>query len=184
MEDKTEKPIQRSNKSQKRKSVYEKVMESDVGQCQRIFKEYDIHKQGFINYYDLKAALEKCGIKFYYSQCFHKMLSELKHQDGKINFFDFTKMVVNHRKNEEGKEDMLDAFVAMGGEENGDGNIDADKLISIIKHDFGMSIDIETLIKEIDADESGEIEFDEFQSLLACDGENPEIEQFKSWFSF
>jgi calmodulin len=40
-------------------------------------------------------------------------------------------------------------------------------LIKIIKHDFGLPIDIERLINDIDADGSGEIEFDEFKALLS-----------------
>ena len=168
----------------KRKSVYEKVQESDIEMCQKVFKDADKLKTGFITYFDLKNALEKCGVSFFYSQCFHKMISELKDQNGMISFFDFTKMVVSNKKSGDAREDILDAFVAMGGEEDGGGNIDAEKLISIIKNDFGMTIDIEGLIKEIDVDGSGEIEFDEFQQLLQSDDENPEIEQFRSWFLF
>ena len=65
---------------------------------------------------------------------------------------------------------MLDAFVAMGGEPDGDGAINADKLIATIKHEFGMTIDIEKLIEEIDEDGSGQIEFDEFTALLTQGG--------------
>ena len=65
------------------------------------------------------------------------------------------------------EEDTLDAFVAMGGMEDGDGAIDADRLIRIIKDEFEMTIDIEKLIKDIDEDGSGEIEYDEFRNLLA-----------------
>ena len=61
---------------------------------------------------------------------------------------------------------MLDAFVAMGGEPNGDGAIDAEKLIRTIKDEFEMTIDIEKLIEDIDEDGSGQIEFDEFKMLL------------------
>ena len=55
----------------------------------------------------------------------------------------------------------------MGGQQDGEGFIDADKLIRIIKNDFEMTIDIEKLIKEIDEDGSGEIEYDEFRNLLS-----------------
>ena len=55
----------------------------------------------------------------------------------------------------------------MGGEKNGDGYIDANKLIKIIKQDFEMTIDIEKLISEIDEDGSGHIEYDEFLQLLS-----------------
>lgn len=37
----------------------------------------------------------------------------------------------------------------------------------IIKHDFGLTIDIEDLINKIDTDGSGEIEFEEFKQLLS-----------------
>ena len=55
----------------------------------------------------------------------------------------------------------------MGGQQDGEGFIDAQKLIQIIKSDFEMTIDIEKLIKEIDEDGSGEIEYDEFRNLLS-----------------
>jgi calmodulin len=54
----------------------------------------------------------------------------------------------------------------MGGEPDGDGAINAEKLIATIKHEFEMTIDIEKLIQEIDEDGSGQIEFDEFTALL------------------
>jgi Ca2+-binding EF-hand superfamily protein len=61
------------------------------------------------------------------------------------------------RENEQGtsEADLLDAFVAMGGEADGDGAINAEKLIHTIKVEFEMTIDIEALIKEIDEDGSG-----------------------------
>jgi Ca2+-binding EF-hand superfamily protein len=55
----------------------------------------------------------------------------------------------------------------MGGQEDGDGAINADKLIYTIKEEFEMTIDIEKLIEEIDEDGSGQIEFDEFTALLS-----------------
>jgi Ca2+-binding EF-hand superfamily protein len=62
----------------------------------------------------------------------------------------------------------------MGGEPDGDGAINADKLIYTIKEEFQMTIDIEKLIEEIDEDGSGQIEFDEFTALLS--GAKPEDE--------
>ncbi len=41
-----------------------------------------------------------------------------------------------------------------------------DTVVKIIKHDFGLTIDIEELINKIDTDGSGEIEFDEFSLML------------------
>jgi Ca2+-binding EF-hand superfamily protein len=40
-------------------------------------------------------------------------------------------------------------------------------LWQIIKQDFGLTIDIEELINKIDTDGSGEIEYEEFKTLLS-----------------
>ena len=61
----------------------------------------------------------------------------------------------------------MDAFVALGGQQDKEGFIDAARLIEIIKHEFEMTIDIEKLIEDIDEDGSGQIEYDEFMSLLS-----------------
>lgn len=88
---------------------------------------------------------------------------------GDINLAQF-KLIISEKKESENvssKEDLLDAYVAMGGDDDGGGCVDANKLIDTIKNEFQMTIDIVKLIQDIDEDGSGEIEFDEFQALLA-----------------
>lgn len=159
------------------KSIYEHIMESDTENCQRVFNSYDKDGRGFIDYYDLKQALEEVGIHFSHPNIYYKMLADMSDQSGQITFFDFTKMVVQRKKNTVGADEgILDAYIALGGDEDGGGNIDADKLIDVIKNEFEMTIDIEGLIRQIDEDQSGEIEFEEFQTLLENDnGDNPNI---------
>ena len=98
---------------------------------------------------------------------------------GKIQFAQFKSLINDKRENERGssEQDLLDAFVAMGGEPDGDGAINADKLIKTIKDEFEMTIDIEKLIKEIDEDGSGQIEFGEFTQLLQSGGGDQEDEE-------
>ena len=62
----------------------------------------------------------------------------------------------------ENEEETLEAFVALGGDPSGDGFIEISNLINILKNNFDMTIDIEKLIKEIDEEGSGQIEFGEF----------------------
>lgn len=73
------------------------------------------------------------------------------------------------RENERGSSDadLLDAFVAMGGDLDGGGCVQRQRLVDTIKKEFEMTIDIEKLINDVDEDGSGEIEFDEFKELLA-----------------
>ena len=46
------------------------------------------------------------------------------------------------------------------------GFVDSTKLVKIIKADFGLTIDIEKLLEELDEDNSGTIDFAEFSQLL------------------
>jgi Ca2+-binding EF-hand superfamily protein len=61
---------------------------------------------------------------------------------------------------------MIIFVVACGGDPNKGGHVRRETLIKIIKYDFGLTIDIEALISNVDANESGEIEFEEFKLLL------------------
>ena len=97
------------------------------------------------------------------------MLSEADpNNNGTLSFFQFKNMVMSKREDEQSSSDadLLDAYIAMGGDADGGGCVDADKLIATIKEEFEMTIDIEALIQEVDEDGSGEIEFDEFKELL------------------
>jgi len=61
---------------------------------------------------------------------------------------------------------IVDAFVACGGNPDKTGHVERNTLVKIIKQDFGLTIDIEDLIDAVDADGSGEIEYEEFKALL------------------
>ena len=98
---------------------------------------------------------------------------------GSINLAQFKVIIQEKQDASAGTsvEDLLDAYAAMGGDPDGGGCVNADKLIATIKDEFEMTIDIEKLIEEIDEDGSGEIEFDEFQALLAGNAEDDDDEE-------
>ena len=132
------------------------------------FLEYDYERNGHISVNDLKKALEHAGEKLSDDWCYLMISKADPENKGTIQFSQFKQLIMEKREDERGssEEDLLDAFVAMGGEPDGDGAINAEKLIETIKHEFEMTIDIEALIEEIDEDGSGQIEFDEFTALL------------------
>ena len=60
------------------------------------------------------------------------MIAEADSQHtGQITYEQFKKVIADQKKNQSltNEEDTLDAFVAMGGQPDGEGYIDADKLI-------------------------------------------------------
>ena len=105
------------------------------------------------------------GVKMSEDEIF-KMIADIDPDNtGKIFYSDMKQRIVAReieRLSGSDETELLDAFVAMGGEPDGGGCVDAKKLIYTIKNEFEMTIDIEKLIEEIDEDGSGEIEFDEF----------------------
>jgi Ca2+-binding EF-hand superfamily protein len=129
---------------------------------------YDHEQLGNICVNDLRAALERAGEIVTEDETYWMISMSDPENTGKIQFAQFKLLINEKRENERGSsaEDLLDAFVAMGGEPDGEGAIDANKLIKTIKEEFEMTIDIEKLIQEIDEDGSGQIEFGEFTALL------------------
>ena len=85
-----------------------------------------------------------------------------------IDFGEFCKVIQIQKAASAGlsdETDTIDAFIALGGNADKTGNVSADKLRSIIK-DFGLTIDIDRLIKEVDTDHSGLIDFQEFAVMM------------------
>ena len=100
----------------------------------------------------------------------YRLIAEIDPENtGIICYSDFKMRILDRELSKlkgSDESELLDAYVAMGGEEDGGGCVDAQKLIQTIKEEFEMTIDIEKLIEEVDEDGSGEIEFDEFKDLL------------------
>ena len=140
--------------------------------CQEAFNALDNSDSGYIASGDIKKMLEIMGIKEDEDEVF-RLLSDIDPDNsGQVAYHDVKSRIVNReiaRLGDNDDSELLDAYVSMGGDPDGGGCVDAAKLISTIKEEFQMTIDIEKLIEEIDEDGSGEIEFDEFKALLAGD---------------
>jgi Ca2+-binding EF-hand superfamily protein len=98
------------------------------------------------------------------------MINEVDEDNtGKIEFHEFLKVYEQHQyaSSEDDEQDFIDAFVAMGGNPDKSGSVQADELVRIIRVKFEMTIDIQKLIDEVDTDQSGEIEYEEFKALLS-----------------
>ena len=152
--------------TEEEKEAARQAENEEIWQC---FHQYDIEQQGTMNTEDLKQALEQLGERVSDTQVF-RMISDVDPNNiGTLSFYAFKELVLTKREEAKGTSnaDLLDAYVAMGGDEDGGGCVDAEMLIKTIRDEFEMTIDIEALIAEVDEDGSGEIEFDEFKELLA-----------------
>lgn len=90
--------------------------------------------------------------------------------DHVLNFGEFLRLMTERKRRINApvsEDDLLEAYTACGGEADGGGCVNADILVRVIKEDFQLAIDIQELIAAVDEDGSGEIEFDEFKTLLS-----------------
>ena len=138
--------------------------------CWNAFMEFDTNDSGEIPANKIHKVFENMGIDDDQDEIF-RFLSDIDPENsGIIKYSDFKPRIMEREmekiRAQDDTDELLDAYVAMGGDEDGGGCVDADKLISTIKEEFGMTIDIEKLIEEVDEDGSGEIEFEEFVELL------------------
>jgi Ca2+-binding EF-hand superfamily protein len=146
------------------------LSQEEIDGCREAFLAFDKDNSHTIDVWELRQVLEAMGQKPTEEELF-QMISEVdENMSGSIDFAEFLKVIENQKERAENfddESDMIDAFVACGGQPDKTGNVKRDTLIKIIKTDFGLTIDIEELIDQIDSDRSGEIEYNEFKRLLS-----------------
>ena len=139
--------------------------------CRVAFKHLDHNRTGKIDVWELKSLLEVMGMRPSEEEMFQMMSEVDVAMSGHVDFSQLLALVTIQKRRIEvvvdDGGDLAAAFVACGGDSDKGGCVDANVLIKIIKEDFGLSVDMEALIREVDADGSGEIEFEEFQELLS-----------------
>ena len=103
------------------------------------FNTFDKEGSGHIKSSEVKPVLELINIQFSQSEMF-KMISEIDpHNTGEIPFSTLKPIILEREvqklKSSDDRE-LLDAFVAMGGDSDMGGCVDAKKLIDTIKNEF------------------------------------------------
>ena len=146
------------------------LSQEEIDGCREAFNAFDKDRSHTIDVWELRQVLEAMGQKPTEEELF-QMISEVdEDMSGCIDFAEFLKVIENQKdraENFDDESDMIDAFVACGGAQDKSGCVQSDILIKIIKQDFGLTINIEELIEEVDSNKSGEIEFFEFKTLLS-----------------
>ena len=93
---------------------------------------FDTEGSGMIQSHEVKYVLDMMGLQLSEQQIF-KIISDIDpSNEGIIRFSDFKMVLINQEVEKvKGKDtsELLDAFVAMGGEPDGEGCVDAEKLI-------------------------------------------------------
>ena len=140
-----------------------------VKKCKEAFDAFDLDNSCFIEINELKYALEEMGHKPSEEELY-KMMNEVDIEGkNEMSFDDFVKIIVKQKNIQKEKEehDILDAFVALGGNYDRSGEINVDEVKKIVLEEFQMIIDQNKQQMEIDSDGNNTIDYNEFKDLLS-----------------
>lgn len=74
------------------------------------------------------------------------------------------------QEQEDDDNDVLNAFVAMGGNFNKTGLVLKQTLVDIIKNQFGLTIDLEMMLQDVGLEGEEELTFADFNALFGSTG--------------
>ena len=112
------------------------LSQEEIDGCREAFLAFDKDRSGTIDVWELRQVLEAMGQKPTEEELF-QMISEVdENMSGNIDFAEFLKVIENQKERAENfddESDMVDAFVACGGDPDKEGHVTRDTLIKIIK---------------------------------------------------
>merc|ERR1712151_400158 len=135
-----------------------------IQKCREAFNTFDQDGSGTIDTQEMKLLLEAIGEAPTEEELFRFMADVDEDGTGEIEFAEFLRAFEKQRGGvaELNELDTIDAFVALGGNADKSGFVDTDRLISVVKDEFGMTLKIERLIEDLDKDKDGKLNFAEF----------------------
>ncbi|EAS02635.2 dynein 18 kDa light chain, flagellar outer arm protein (macronuclear) [Tetrahymena thermophila SB210] len=144
------------------------LTKKEIDKCQEAFTAFDKNGSKFIEKEELKKVLEEMGQSPQEEELI-KMINEVD-QTGKgaISFDDFLTVIAYYKQLQQNsdEEDIILAFVALGGNEDKTGSIDRKLLQEVISSDFSLTIDLNRLVKEL-SPATTEVKYEDFKNLLS-----------------
>ncbi|KAL4472964.1 hypothetical protein ABPG72_020658 [Tetrahymena utriculariae] len=144
------------------------LSKKEIDKCQEAFTAFDKNGSKFIEKEELRKVLEEMGQSPQEEELI-KMINEVD-QTGKgaISFDDFLTVIAYYKQLQQNsdEEDIILAFVALGGNEDKTGSIDRKLLQEVISSDFSLTIDLNRLVKEL-SPATTEVKYEDFKNLLS-----------------
>lgn len=145
-----------------------------IRQSLAVFDEFDADANGFIEQSELRDTLNSMGIAVNEPQL--KRLMDLfdENKDSKISTVEFLNMVkkigLYHERddiqeNNEEAENIMCAFVALGGNADFTGTVSCARLRDMVNV-FDLDLDVDALLELLDDDANGFVDYREFSALF------------------
>ncbi|KAF3444219.1 hypothetical protein FNV43_RR13909 [Rhamnella rubrinervis] len=143
--------------------IAEGLCEEEIGGLKELFKMIDTDNSGTITFDELKEGLKRVGSELMESEIKDLMEAADIDNNGTIDYGEFLAATVHLNKLER-EENLLSAFSFF--DKDGSGYITIDELQQACK-EFGLSeLHLDDMIKEVDQDNDGQIDYEEFTAMM------------------
>ncbi|XAR55635.1 Non-specific serine/threonine protein kinase, partial [Bertholletia excelsa] len=143
--------------------IAERLSEEEIGGLKQLFKMIDTDNSGTITFEELKEGLKRVGSELMESEIKALMNAADIDNSGTIDYGEFIAATLHMNKIER-EENLLAAFTFF--DKDGSGYITIDELQQACK-DFGLhDVQLDEMIKEIDQDNDGRIDYGEFATMM------------------
>eukprot|EP00916_Digyalum_oweni_P015879 GHVL01026054.1.p1 GENE.GHVL01026054.1~~GHVL01026054.1.p1 ORF type:complete len:149 (+),score=26.49 GHVL01026054.1:10-456(+) len=140
-----------------------------IQKCREAFSTFDTDKSGTIDIFEMKNLLSAIGQDPSEEEIFRFMQDIDEDRTGQIDFAEFLRVFekeVSSTREFNNEQDTLDAWVALGGKSDKTGDLNTEYLVQLVEQDFGLTIDIQKILRELDVDGNGKIDYNEFTLLF------------------
>eukprot|EP01028_Stygiella_incarcerata_P009367 TRINITY_DN4425_c0_g1_i1.p2 TRINITY_DN4425_c0_g1~~TRINITY_DN4425_c0_g1_i1.p2 ORF type:complete len:155 (-),score=49.22 TRINITY_DN4425_c0_g1_i1:1075-1539(-) len=144
------------------------LTQSEIDAIRAAFEKFDVDRSGSIDAWELKSTLEAMGQRPTDEEVFALLAECDEDGSGQIDFSEFLRVIAKQKQATSKNtvdQDIYEAFVSMGGNADKTGYVRYEKVKEVIDK-FGLTIDLDRIWKDIDIDESGTVDYDEFSFLL------------------
>ncbi|KAL5727220.1 non-specific serine/threonine protein kinase [Ranunculus cassubicifolius] len=153
------------------KVIAENLSEEEIMGLKEMFKSMDTDNSGTITYEELKAGLPKLGTKLSESEVRQLMDAADVDGDGTIDYIEFISATM-HMNRMEKEEHLFTAFEYFDKDKSG--YITMEELEEALKkYNMGDEKTIKEIIAEVDTDNDGKINYEEFVAMMRKG--NPEL---------
>ncbi|KAM1121045.1 hypothetical protein TB2_002661 [Malus domestica] len=148
--------------------IAERLSEEEIGGLKELFKMIDTDNSGTITFEELKEGLKKVGSELMESEIKSLMEAADIDNSGTIDYGEFLAATLHLNKMER-EENLIAAFSFF--DKDGSGYITVDELQQACK-EFGLGdVHLDEIVKEIDEDNDGRIDYGEFAAMMRKGGD-------------
>lgn len=138
----------------------------EVQRATEVFESFDLHSMGRVKLFELSKMLEEAGISLSATEvalCRDRVDDEGTRQ---IRLDQFINLISKHKQTKmQNESDLLGAFVACGGNEDGSGEVNPEVMAGLIE-DFGLNVDLAYLKESASMDPNADVGYDKFQIIV------------------